>query len=73
VVLEPFVDPLPIPAVAQPVTGTAGGAATYRLAVREVQQQLHRDLQLTTVWGYGDGRRAPPIPAPPSRRRRACP
>jgi spore coat protein A len=64
VVLEPFVDPLPIPAVAQPVTGTAGGAATYRLAVREVQQQLHRDLPLTTVWGFGDGPTGATYPGP---------
>ena len=56
VVLTPFVDSLPIPAVAQPTTGEAGAEASYTLAMREVQQQLHRDLaNPTTVWGYGDG------------------
>src|SRR5690606_4958477 len=52
VVLEKFVDPLPIPHVAQPVTGQVGGAATYEIAVMQVQQKLHRDLPPTTVWGY---------------------
>ena len=52
VILEPYVDPLPIPAVAQPVSGTAGGTASYEIAVTEFQQQLHRDLPPTTLWGY---------------------
>ena len=46
-----YVDPLPRPAVAAPVTGVAGGAATYYLAIREVSQQLHRDLPPTTRLG----------------------
>lgn len=53
VVLEPYVDALPIPAVAQPVTGTPGGAAEYLIPIREVSQRLHRDLPMTRVWGYG--------------------
>lgn len=52
-VLAPFVDPLPLPAVAQPVSGVPGGAAEYEIALVEVQQQLHRDLPPTTVWAYG--------------------
>ncbi|MDJ0867463.1 MAG: multicopper oxidase domain-containing protein [Myxococcota bacterium] len=64
VVLEPFVDALPIPAVAQPTSGAAGGAATYELAMREVQQQLHRDLPPTTVWGFGDGPTGASFPGP---------
>jgi spore coat protein A, manganese oxidase len=51
--LTPFVDPLPIPALAQPVSGVPGGEAYYEMYIREVQQQLHRDLPPTTVWGYG--------------------
>jgi spore coat protein A, manganese oxidase len=51
--LEKFVDALPIPGVLQPVSGQPGGAATYELAITEFQQQLHRDLPPTTVWGYG--------------------
>jgi spore coat protein A len=62
--LEPYVDALPIPATAQPVSGTAGGAAHYEISMREVQQQLHRDLPPTTVWGYGDGPSGATFPGP---------
>ena len=61
VVLAPYVDPLPRPAVAVPVTGTAGGAATYVIPIREVLQQLHRDLPPTRVWGYGGAYPGPTI------------
>ncbi|HWR34701.1 MAG TPA: multicopper oxidase domain-containing protein [Clostridia bacterium] len=50
--LARFVDVLPRPAVMTPVTGTAGGAATYRVSMSEFAQQLHRDLPPTRVWGY---------------------
>jgi spore coat protein A len=53
--LEPFVDPMPIPPLADPVSGSPGGVATYDMAISETQQQLHSDLPLTTVWGYDDG------------------
>jgi len=36
VVLTPFLDPLPLPAVAQPTSGTAGGAASYTIAAELV-------------------------------------
>jgi spore coat protein A len=52
VVLTPFVDPLPIPGLAVPTTGVIGRAATYDIEIREVSQQLHRDLPPTRVWGY---------------------
>ena len=55
IVLTPFVDALPIPPDATPVSGTAGGVATYTLTTRESQVRMHRDLPLTTVWGYDDG------------------
>jgi hypothetical protein len=56
VVLTPFVDALPIPPLAQPVTGSPGGAASYEMTMTEIAQQLHRDLaNPTTVWGYDDG------------------
>jgi spore coat protein A len=61
IVLEPFVDPLPLPAVATPVSGTIGGAASYQIAVTEFKQKLHRDLPLTTVWGYGGSYPGPTI------------
>ena len=61
--LAKFVDPLPIPAVAVPITGAPGGAATYEIAMTEFQQQLHRDLPPTTVWGYGGSYPGPTIVA----------
>ena len=63
VVLTPFVDPLPRPAVAVPTTGTAGGAAHYDIAMREVLQTLHRDLPPTRVWGYDGAYPGPTIEA----------
>ncbi|EGD78787.1 hypothetical protein PTSG_01763 [Salpingoeca rosetta] len=50
--LEPFVDALPIPHVAQPYEGRAGGKAKYIFTIDEIQQKLHRDLPPTTLWGY---------------------
>jgi spore coat protein A len=50
--LTPFVDALPVPAIATPTTGTSGGEATYTLAMREFSHRFHRDLPLSRVWGY---------------------
>jgi spore coat protein A len=63
VILEPFVDPLPIPGVAIPVSGAPGAMADYELAVTELEQELHRDLAPTTVWGYGGSYPGPTIEA----------
>ncbi len=63
VVLEPFVDALPVPAIAQPVKGEVGGAATYEIAMTQFEQRLHRDLPPTTVWGYGGTVPGPTIEA----------
>ncbi|MCA9255776.1 MAG: multicopper oxidase domain-containing protein [Phycisphaerales bacterium] len=63
IVLEPFVDPLPIAAVAVPTTGTQGGEATYDIAIQQAQQQLHRDLPPTTIWGYNGTYPGPTIEA----------
>jgi spore coat protein A len=64
VVLTPYLDTLPIPAVAQPTSGTSGGTATYDIAMREVHQQLHSELPPTTVWGYGDHPTGASYPGP---------
>jgi len=56
--------PLPLPAVSQPTSGTAGGAASYTIAAREIQQQLHSQLPPTTVWGFGDGATGATYPGP---------
>jgi spore coat protein A len=52
VTLEPFVDELPLPQVAQPVSGQSGGAAHYVMDIVELQQQFHTDLPPSRVWGY---------------------
>ncbi|HMF43057.1 MAG TPA: DNRLRE domain-containing protein, partial [Polyangia bacterium] len=64
VVLTPFVDELPLPAVATPLDTSPAGAAHYRLAMVELQQRLHRDLPPTTVWGFDDGTHGPSYPGP---------
>ncbi len=55
IVLTPYLDPLPIPPVATPVSGVPGGVATYNLSMKESQVQLHSQLSPTTVWGFDDG------------------
>jgi spore coat protein A len=55
VCLTPYVDWLPIPPVAKPYRGRAGGEAFYEIAMKEFRQKLHRDLPPTTLWGY-DGK-----------------
>jgi spore coat protein A, manganese oxidase len=57
--VAPFVDPLPIPEVARPNgSRTAPGHPShlvpfYRLAMREFQSKIHRDLAPTRMWGFG--------------------
>jgi FtsP/CotA-like multicopper oxidase with cupredoxin domain len=62
-VLTPYVSPLPIPGVAAPISGTAGGAATYNIAITEFQHQFHPSLPQTIVWGYGGSYPGPTIEA----------
>ena len=63
IALTPFVDPLPLPAVAQPTTGTPGGVATYVIEAQELFQQLHSELPPTRVWGYEGSYPGPTIEA----------
>ncbi len=51
-VLAPFVDAMPVPPIAQPVTGQPLGAAHYEMQAVEFFHQAHRDLPMTRVWGY---------------------
>ena len=53
--LTPYMDALPVPPKATPVSGTQGGTATYNLTVKESRVRLHSQLPLTTVWGFDDG------------------
>ena len=49
-----FVDPLPIPALAQPLSVDPGtGVPTYHITMTQFQQQMAHNLPPTTVWGYG--------------------
>jgi spore coat protein A len=57
--LTRFVDPLPLPPVAQPVghrpvPGSPGKQAQYyRIAMRAISSKLHRDLPPTSLWSLG--------------------
>jgi spore coat protein A len=44
--LTPFVDPLPIPPVITP------GSGTVDIHMTQLKQKLHRDLPSTKLWGY---------------------
>ncbi|OGF26218.1 MAG: hypothetical protein A2V63_07425, partial [Candidatus Eisenbacteria bacterium RBG_19FT_COMBO_70_11] len=63
VVLAPYVDSLPRPAVATPTIGVPGGTASYTMHIREFTQRLHRDLPPTRVWGYANSYPGPTIEA----------
>jgi spore coat protein A len=60
--LAQFVDPLPLPGIAQPTghrswpaspASPASRLPVYRVAARAVTQKLHRDLPATPLWAYG--------------------
>jgi len=57
--LTPFVDPLPLPPVAQPIEhrpapGNPGEKVPfYRVSMRAITAKLHRDLPPTHLWSYG--------------------
>jgi len=57
--LAQFVDPLPIPEVVQPIgkrpspENPAVQLPFYRVAMRQFESKIHRDLKPTSMWGYG--------------------
>ena len=65
--LTPFAEPLPIPPVAQPagLRPSPGGAGLkipyYRLALRQIESQVHRDLKPTRCWGIGSSSPGPTL------------
>ena len=65
--LEPFVDHLPIPAIARPAghrvspMDSITNIPYYRLAMREIETRIHRDLKATRVWGFGETSPGPTI------------
>jgi len=65
--LTPFVDALPIPAMAK-AEGTRANPENpresvplYRIAMREVEVKVHRDLPPTRMWGFGESFPGPTI------------
>ncbi len=63
--LARYVDPLPIPEIARPSGLRASPENSkvqlpfYRLAMREVECQIHRDLPPTRLWGFGSSSPGP--------------
>src|SRR5688572_21673749 len=55
--LEKYVDPLPVP-------GVLTGQPYYEVGAYQIQQQLHRDLPPTTVYGYGTSQATASYPGP---------
>jgi spore coat protein A, manganese oxidase len=57
--LTPYVDPLPVPPIAQPSglrpspDDPALKLPYYRMAMREMECKIHRDLPATRMWGFG--------------------
>ena len=67
--LSPYVDPLPIPQIAQP-NGTRPSPEDpalhlpyYRMAMRPVESKVHRDLPPTRMWGFGTSSPGPTFEA----------
>jgi spore coat protein A len=65
--LVPFVDPLPIPEIAQP-SGTRPSPENpaiklpyYRIAMHEFESKVHRDLKPTRQWGFGKSSPGPTL------------
>jgi spore coat protein A len=61
--LEPFVDPLPVPGVVQPVGTRADGVPQYEITMTQERQALHRDLPDSDVWTYNGTYPGPTIEA----------
>ena len=66
--LTKYLDPLPIPG-AMP----QAGANHYEIGMYEVQQQLHSQLPMTTVWGYGTSGATASYPAATMEAQRGVP
>jgi len=59
--LAPFVDPLPVPPIAHTSETVAATSSPgrrvplYRIAMREIEARVHRDVKPTRCWSYGTG------------------
>eukprot|EP01012_Entosiphon_sulcatum_P008636 TRINITY_DN14738_c0_g1_i2.p1 TRINITY_DN14738_c0_g1~~TRINITY_DN14738_c0_g1_i2.p1 ORF type:complete len:639 (+),score=66.87 TRINITY_DN14738_c0_g1_i2:2124-4040(+) len=56
-----YVDELPLPEIATPTSN--GDGTTYVFPVEEVKHQFHRDLPMTTIWGFNGTSPGPTIEA----------
>jgi spore coat protein A len=67
--LPPFVDPLPLPPVAQAAgrrpspTNRKKRIPYYRISTQEFYAKVHRDIPATRFWGYGNSMPGPTIEA----------
>jgi len=66
--LVKFVDPLPIPPLAKssglrPIPGQTSKAPYYRVAMRQIESKLHRDLPPTRLWTCGGSSPGPTFEA----------
>jgi spore coat protein A len=67
--LTPFVDPLPIPAIAKQAglrlspANPTNQIPFYRIAMRQFEAKPHRDMSPTTFWGYNASCPGPTIEA----------
>jgi spore coat protein A len=67
--LAQFVDPLPIPEIAQPFDHRPSPENAslklpyYRVAMRQIEAKLHRDLKPTRLWAYGSSSPGPTFEA----------
>jgi spore coat protein A len=77
--LAQFVDPLPIPEIAQPIdyqpmdhqpmdhrpspSDRALKLPYYRVAMRQIESKVHRDLKPTRLWAYGSSSPGPTFEA----------
>src|ERR1700730_12709216 len=65
--LAQFVDPLPIPEMAQPIARRPSPMDAqqklpyYRVAMRQIESKMHRDLKPTRQWVYGSSSPGPTI------------
>jgi spore coat protein A, manganese oxidase len=65
--LAQFVDPLPIPEIARSTelrlspTDPATKLPYYRLAMRQIESRVHRDIKPTRLWGFGSSSPGPTL------------
>lgn len=50
-IVEKYVDPLPVPEILEPKS-KKNGTTHYEVEMKQFSQKLHRDIPATTLWGY---------------------